>query len=336
MKNFTKVLLTVVTAFGLAACGGSKVDPNEEIVDTALSNLSIASEVEGNFNLTTNGVGGVTIAWASDNDAIKVDGSKAVVTQSTESDIDVKLTATATKDTFTKTRNFDVKVKMKVISTEYITISEVLSSAVGTAVTTRGVVTQIIHANSSSADATAFYLFDGSAAIYVYGSNSAKKVKRGQDIIITGETSGYFKGSTLDRVTQLAKPDEGSIVVINENANAPTVDKSKFETKTVAGISADIANKENYAGKAYILEDVRINYYDAGTYISMSVLDWSENPNYSSDPAMNLYSGGNNKCAEYSWLSDNYDKKVDVIFIIEGTNSKGTKFRGAIMAVLAE
>ncbi len=337
MKKFTKILLTVATAFGLAACGGSNnTDPNEEIVNTALSQLTIDTEISSDFNLTTNGIGGVSISWVSDNDAIKINGSKATVTQSTESDINVKLTATATKDTCTKTRDFSVKVLKRVISTEYISISEVLNSAVGTKVTTRGVVTQIIHANSTSADATAFYLFDGNAALYVYGSNTAKVVKRGQDIILSGETSGYFKGSTLDRVTQLASPDKDSIVVVYENANAPTVDKTKFEIKTVAGLTADIANKENYAGKAYLLEGVRINYYNSGTYITMSVLDWSDNPNYSTDPAMNLYSGGSNNCEEYSWLEDNYNKTVDVIFAIEGTNSKGTKFRGAIMAVLAE
>jgi len=328
MKKLTKFLLVATTVFGLAACG-DKADPNEPMVDAALAALSVESTVSADFNLTTSGVGGVTISWVSDNDAIVVNGNKATVTQSTESDINVKLTATATKETCTKTREFAVTVAKKEITVDYISIAEALNSAIGVEVTTRGVVTQVLHTNSNNASATAFYIFDGKDAIYVFGSNTAGTVKRGQDLILKGTTANY--PTSVTRTTQLTYPTV--LDVISENATV-TPDVSSFTENTVAAIANDLSG--DHFAKVYVLRNVRINYYDSGSYVSMSILDWSDNPNYSSDPAMNLYASSNNNLQEYDeWLKDYYDTPVDVIFAVNSKNSKGTKWRGSIMAVLA-
>lgn len=329
MKKITKFLLIAATVFGVSACGGAKSDPNEPMVDAALAALSVNSTVTDDFNLTTSGIGGVTISWVSDNEAIAINGSKATVTQSTESDISVKLTATATKDTCTKTREFAVTVSKKEITTAYITIAEALNTAIGVEVTTRGVVTQVLHTNSNNASATAFYIFDGTNAIYVFGSNTAGTVKRGQDLILKGTTANY--PTSVSRTTQLTYPTV--LDVISENALV-TVDQTAFTESTVAAIAGDLSG--DHFAKVYLLKNVRINYYDSGSYVSMSILDWSDNPNYSSDPAMNLYASSMNNLQEYDeWLKDYYDTPVDVIFAVNSQNSKKTKWRGSIMAVIA-
>lgn len=77
-------------------------------IDTVLNKLTVASEVSDNFTLTTE-LEGVSIVWTSNNSAITVEGSNAVVTRSAADEL-VTLTATGTKGEFTGTKDFSVKV----------------------------------------------------------------------------------------------------------------------------------------------------------------------------------------------------------------------------------
>ena len=131
----------------LTACGenSSIVDENQEMVDSALKELTVDAEVSNNFRLVVSAKGGVAISWVSNNEAITINGSDAIVNQSTENDISVKLTATATKGNATGTRDFTIVVKQKVIDVEYSSISDVLNAAIGSEVKTRGIVTHIFY-----------------------------------------------------------------------------------------------------------------------------------------------------------------------------------------------
>lgn len=165
----------------LTACGenSSIVDENQEMVDSALKELTVDAEVSNNFRLVVSAKGGVAISWVSDNEAITINGSDAIVNQSTENDISVKLTATATKGNATGTRDFTVVVKQKVIDVEYSSISDVLNAAIGSEVKTRGIVTHIFYnyTNKTTKEVGpgGFNLSTVEGTIYCYGGNTAKK-----------------------------------------------------------------------------------------------------------------------------------------------------------------
>lgn len=336
MKKGLKILcaLALFTAVPtvLASCDGSQtseVDETQEMLNNALKELSVSESVSADFSLVVNARGGVTISWASNNEAIKVEGASAKVTQSTENDVDVVLTATATKDSRTATRNFTVKVLKKVITTEYITIPEALNAAPGTSVTVRGVVTQKIHTNQSKPDsASGFYISTTEGSIYCFGSNTANKVERGDDVIIKGNTANY--PTTLTYTTQLSQID--LVDTIAKNVTLSGFDTTKFAEKTVAALAADLANESNIS-KTYLLKDIRINKYVTDTYTTINIYDWNDSFDHNAAKVA-LYSGSGS-LHEYDWIdSSKIDQKVNVLFTIQGKNSKGTNWRGAIVAIL--
>ena len=326
----------------LTACGenSSVVDENQEMVDSALKELTVNAEVSNNFTLVVSARGGVAISWVSNNEAITINGSDAIVNQSTENDISVKLTATATKGNATGTRDFTIVVKQKVIDVEYSSISDVLNAAIGSEVKTRGIVTHIFYnyTNKTTKEVGpgGFNLSTVEGTIYCYGGNTAKKVSLGDDVIVSGKTANYPTSVTY--VTQLGNIDLISTVRKNATLSFTETDLANYETKTVTELQNDL--KGNHFAKTYIMRNVRINKFHNTSadpnYTSMSLYDWEDTFNHNS-PSMLLYSSngqGENTMSEYDWLSDYFDKKVDIVFAVNSQNSGGTKWRGAPVAVL--
>ena len=156
----------------LTACNSSIVDESQEMVDSALKELTVDAEVSNNFRLVVSARGGVAISWVSNNEAITINGSDAVVTRPTDNDASVKLTATATKGNATGTRDFTVTVK-KIEVADTITISEAIAAADGTNVAIRGVVSNFSYKDDSTNAGEQYiqgmYLTDATGTIYVYG-----------------------------------------------------------------------------------------------------------------------------------------------------------------------
>ncbi len=339
MKKYLKLTAAALMALTLVACGNnsgdntsdvdqtSETDPNAEMVNNALATLNVPSTVTQNFSLVTVGAGNVQISWESNNAAIKVEGSNAVVTQA-ENDVDVTLKATATKGTYSNFREFNVTVSKKELP-EYISISEALNAAIGTSVTVRGVVTQLVCSSSEYTTPGAFYIADADAAIYIYGSVTAQKVTLGDDVIIRGSTATY--PTSLTYVTQIASPE--LVEIVGKNA---TIDfnVNSFEKKTVAEITSS-TTASDHTGKTYYMENIRINKYTT-TYTSMSIYDYKDPQSYgkSGDPRILLYSGqGDAGMPEYDHLADYLDKPVNIIFVVNSLNSS-SNWRGCVIGIV--
>lgn len=331
MKKTLKVLcalaLFATVPTMLVACDNatsSVENENQQIVNEALKSLTLASNVTSDFQLPSVGKGGVTFEWASNNDAIKCEGNTAKVTQSTTEDVTVTLTVKATKENTTLTREFTVVVSKKVISTEYITVAEALSSATGTEITVRGVVAQILHTYNNSADASGFYIVSDDAALYCYSSSIAAKVERGDDVIVKGTTAAYPVALTF--TTQITKID--LVDTVQKNANY-TFDMTKHEVKTIAQIN-ESTEAADYTSKVVTIKNARINKYEK--YSSYSVYDWTDTPNYSTDKKINLYSSGKSAGKEFAWLDEYLDKAVDLVFVVNSMSGKNV-WRGAVLQV---
>ena len=334
MKKYLKLTAAALMALTLVACGNnssdstssggnqtSETDPNAEMVNNALAALNVESTVTKNFSLVTIGAGNVQISWESNNAAIKIEGSNAVVTQA-ENDVAVILKATATKGTYSNFREFNVTVSQKVLP-DYISISDALNAATGTSVTVRGVVTQLVCSSASYTTPGGFYIADADAAIYVYGSQTAQKVALGDDVIV--------RGSTVTYVTQLGSPE--LVEVVGNNA---TIDfnVNSFEKKTVAEIAADTGDTS--VGKVYYMENIRINKYTT-TYTTMAIYDFKDDQVYGAngDPKINLYSGQSNTgMPEFNHLADYLDKPVNIIFAVNSYN-KDHVWRGCVMGIVS-
>ncbi len=85
----------------------------QEVADQTIAELSVPSVLKDQIELPTTGVCGSTIAWVSDNAALKiaeVDGKLMATLADEEVDATVKLTATATKGSATATKDFTVRL----------------------------------------------------------------------------------------------------------------------------------------------------------------------------------------------------------------------------------
>lgn len=331
MKKTLKVLcalaLFATVPTMLVACDNatsSVENENQQIVNEALKSLTLASNVTSDFQLPSVGKGGVTFEWTSNNDAIKCEGNTAKVTQSTTEDVTVTLTVKATKENTTLTREFTVVVSKKVISAEYITVAEAMSSAIGTEITVRGVVAQFLHTNKNSDVVSGFYIVSDEAALYCFGSSTAAKLERGDDVIIKGTTATY--PTSLTFTTQLTNID--LVDTVQKNANY-SFDMTKHEVKTVAQIN-ESTEAADYYSKVVTIKNARINKYDQ--YKTYAVYDWTDTPNYKTDKKINLYSSNKNNGKEFAWLDEYLDKAVDLVFVVNSMNGKNA-WRGAVLQV---
>lgn len=330
MKKTLKILcalaLFATVPTMLVACDNtsSVQDENQQIVNEALKSLTLASNVTSDFQLPSVGKGGVTFEWTSNNDAIKCEGNTAKVTQSTTEDVTVTLTVKATKENTILTRDFTVVVSKKVISVEYITVAEAMASAIGAEITVRGVVAQFLHTNKNSDVVSGFYIVSDEAALYCFGSSTAAKLERGDDVIVKGTTATY--PTSLTFTTQLTNID--LVDTVQKNANY-SFDMTKHEVKTVAQIN-ESTEAADYYSKVVTIKNARINKYDQ--YKTYSVYDWTDTPNYKTDKKINLYSSNKNNGKEFAWLDEYLDKAVDLVFVVNSKNDKNV-WRGAVLQV---
>lgn len=252
----------------LTACGenSSVVDENQEMVDSALKELTVNAEVSNNFTLVVSARGGVTISWVSDNEAITINGSDAIVTRPTDNDASVKLTATATKGNATGTRDFTVAVK-KIEVAETITISEAIAAAAGTNVAIRGVVSNFSYKDDSKTKGEQYiqgmYLTDATGTIYVYGPKAAQAANIGDEVTLKADREDY-KNDSGKTIQQVKNPTE--VVTIAKNKNVPL--DAAIKGKTIAEINAatDSLNK-------IFIADVKVQAYVQPTYTNYEIID---------------------------------------------------------------
>ena len=195
-----------------------------------------------------------------------------------------------------------------------LTVKDAIGCAIGVTVKVQGVVSGFHKGTQNDANAiNGFYLTDETGTIYVFGSQTAQQVNKGDKITIEATTAEYktFK--------QLSSPNLiETISTGNEISAAGAV-----TNKTVAQIAADLST--DYTAAAYVFEGVQIVKVDGGSYINYIIEDKDGN-------AINLYSGGNSN--EFAVYDQYIGKELKVLFAINSQNSKGTKWRGHILDVL--
>mgnify|MGYP003302051280 CR=1 FL=1 len=158
-----------------------------------------------------------------------------------------------------------------------------------------------------------FYLTDETGTIYVFGSQTAQKVNKGDKVTIEATTAEYKTFKQLSSPNLIETISSGNEISV---AGAVT-------NKTVAQISADLST--DYTAAAYVFDGVTIVKVDGGSYINYVLEDKNGN-------AINLYSGGNSN--EFAEFDQYIGKELIVLFAINSQNSKGTKWRGHILDII--
>ena len=317
MKKSIKYLVAFATLFAtpltMTACGGTPAEVVEKL-ETALDNIDIKSTATGDFKLPVTGIGGATITWTSSNTAvIAIDGVNAKVTRPSDGDVTVTLTATATVDGYSDSKSFAVTVT-KVTIGEYITVAEAYNSAIGTDVTVRGVVSELVHGSSGF---MGFYITDATRSMYVYGSDAAATLKKGDEIIFTAERTEN------EGCQQLAWPEVSSIVKVASNV-APARD-AVIEGETIPSICDKVKAGEDLTCNVYKL-NCRIEVYKNTTknYANYEIID-------SAGKYINLYTGVSGmEHPEFAHLDAYKTDYVDMAFIVQGKTSSGYP-RGTVL-----
>ena len=318
MKKSIKYLVAFATLFAtpltMTACGGTPAEVVEKL-ETVLDNIeNIPTTATADFKLPITGIGGAAITWTSSNTAvIAIDGVNAKVTRPTDADATVTLTATATVDGYSDSKAFTVTVT-KVTIGEYITVAEAYNSAIGTDVTVRGVVSELVHGSSGF---MGFYITDATRSMYVYGSDAAATLAKGDEIIFTAERSdNQGKG-----FQQLAWPEVSSIVKVASNV-APARD-AVIEGETIPSICDKVKAGEDLTCNVYKL-NCKINVYNGGSYANYQIID-------SAGKYINLYTGVSGmEHPEFAHLDAYKTDYVDMAFIVQGKTSSGYP-RGTVL-----
>ncbi len=99
---------------------------DEQKVERALKGITLPSSVTKDVELPESAVEGVSLTFASDNAAIKIENGKMVVTRG-DADVTVKITATASINGVTDTKEFNVVVKANVDVGDGTTASVVIA-----------------------------------------------------------------------------------------------------------------------------------------------------------------------------------------------------------------
>lgn len=159
MKKVFVLVLSIFAMFGLTACVESGSDESNEVTEV-LDSISVATSVSDDFTLTV-AKDNVLITWTSNNDAIKVSGANATVTQEV-SDVTVTLTASGEKGDVKGTKEFSVKV-LAADALPVTTIGDALQSVDGTKV-------ELAHVTVLKSYSSGTHFTDGVNAIYVYGT----------------------------------------------------------------------------------------------------------------------------------------------------------------------
>ena len=333
MKKGLKILLTLATVFSAAlalnACGERPSDnssvqqpadsASQQAVNAVLQQLTVASSVESDFNLTTIGMGGVTVTWSSDNAAITINGGQASVTRSTEADVTVTLTATATKDTATGTRTFTVIVKkLDVGNYDLSTVAEIKAAADNTKVYVKGVIAQEVpYSTGSDIFESSLYIVDATGALYVFScANLCKEVEAGDEVIISGTKATYKEAAQLTYPTLEMKLSSGKDLPLDSVIEGETV-------TTVLG-------KTGIAGNVYKLTGT-VKKVSSSTYVNYQLNDGTNKMNVYWDSSK---AGSYTEIPPFSWLDAYVDQQVTCAFVINSANSSGV-WRGHILHIYA-
>lgn len=321
----------------LTSCGGSStsssegtssvVDNTDAILEAAINGLSVPEEVEDDFTLAVNAVGGAKISWESSNvDAISIDGSTATVHRSREGDIDVVLTAVAKlNNKESAPKEFKVKVLKQVVELPEgtITVKQAKESEVGVTVTVSGVVSAHVGGvYNSNYSANGFYLSDETETIYVYGYMVANTVERGDLICITATVAEY-KGAI-----QLSSPTLVNDSVISKNNAIPDPSGYAVQGTTIPDLTP--TTYADAAGKTFIFDCYII------TYSGTNYTNYEVSTELSGGTYLNIYSSASElNCPENAWLDQYVEAKqqVKVAFYVNSTNSAGSKYRGNVVYV---
>jgi len=317
MKKSIKYLVAFATLFAtpltMTACGGLPAEVVEKL-ETALDNIDIPTTTTGDFKVPVTGIGGATITWTSSNTSIiTIEGVNAKVTRPTDADATVTLTATATVDGYSDSKAFTVTVT-KVTIGEYITVAEAYNAAIGTDVTVRGVVSELVHGSSGF---MGFYITDSTRSMYVYGSQAAATLSKGDEIVFTAE-----RGEN-DGAQQLAYPEVSSIVKIGSGV-APSRE-AVIEGETIPSICDKVKAGEDLTCNVYKL-NCRIEVYTntVKNYANYEIID--ANGKY-----INLYTGVSGmEHPEFAHLDAYKTDFVDMAFIVQGKTSSGYP-RGTVL-----
>ena len=195
-----------------------------------------------------------------------------------------------------------------------VTVKDAIGCAIGVTVKVQGVVSGFHKGSQSDASAiNGFYLTDETGTIYVFGSQTAQKVNKGDKITIEATVAEYKTFKQLSSPTLVETISTGNEISV---AGAVT-------NKTVAQIAADLST--DYTAAAYVFEGVQIVKVDGGSYINYVLEDKDGN-------AINLYSGGNS--SEFAVYDQYIGKELKLLFAINSQNSKATKWRGHILEVI--
>lgn len=305
---------------------GNENDAAAEIqakLDAAINGLSVKSSYEADFTLPTTAAGGVTISWASNNDAVvKIENGKATVTRPglTEADATVKITATAVIDGETKTKEFTITIPH--VADESKTIAEIKALETGTKTATKGIVTGFAYNEKNDVTVrSGFYLTDGTDTIYVFGKNAAAELTIGDEVYLNAEKSVYYGAH------QLSYPSD---VVKLGTDKTPTY-SNLITDKTITELATTPKpgdNETTNQGKVYEL----LAYFDkagSSSYINYRLVDPYNTANY-----LNVYFTATIVPGETYEFTEAYDafagKYCKVKFYMAGTNSSG-KWRGHIL-----
>lgn len=340
MKKILTLVVLFLISLVFVACRGnddkssdssntpsSTISVEEQAVDAALEALTVETTVTDNFTLTTSGTGMVTIAWASDNAAIAINGQNATVTRG-DADVTVTLTATATKGSVTKTKTFTVTVsKNEAVAT--MTIAAAKATAINSDVIVRGVVSGFHYSYyNNGLSVQGLYLTDSTATIYVFGYRVAGEVEKGQEIIISAKNTLYSgdTGTGYAGNRQFTSPELVQSVATGKDI--PT--EGAITGQTVSDVATTAINAtNNLSSNTYIFDEVTI--IKNAQYGNYSIED-------ASGKSLGLFAGGLRPdgfgSPEFAFLDEYLGKTVKLQYVVNGTNTTYDKWRGHVLNVI--
>ncbi len=206
MKKFLIALLGVGLSFTMVACGDDDKDTgnddsgdvtlseDEQAVETAKARLVysvLEKDVLSSFDLFLTVTGGVSVSYTSSNEQyLKIEDGRAVVTRPDEAAVKVNLTATLTKGSASTTKIFEVNIA----KSNGVNVANALNGSIGDTIDlTVGdiVVTAILKYG--------FYVTDNNGN-YVYVTSSGNHptdLKVGDTVQVFGSRATYGAGTPV-------------------------------------------------------------------------------------------------------------------------------------------
>lgn len=259
-----------------------------DYVASAKVNLVVSKVVSelGTIELASE-LNGVTVTWASNNETYITNAGEVVLLPEVGADaVVVTLTATLTKGEATDTATFEVEVK----APGYDKISDLLATTDEATVNVAGIVTQVCFKS--------YYIYDGTASIYVYVGSTTLPAK-GDNVILKGATYKVYSNqpelviSTFEATDDLGLTIPDALVV------------------SIADVTSKEATDFTYVGKLVTLTGT-ISIVDNYVYLS----DASGNK-----VCISKYAGSTKPATTYA---DKVDQEVTINVIVYNYYSNGS------------